>query len=70
MDLKQIRSIKLRMYGLPKLHKPQTPLTPILSMIKSLQHKLARFLNLILEPVLFYYLQFVIKDSFQVTDKI
>ena len=42
----------------------------ILSMIKSLQHKLARFLNSSLEPVLTYYFQFVVKDSFEMIERI
>ena len=43
--VKPIGSIRLRMYGLPKLHKQQIPFGPILSMIKSPQHKIAEFLN-------------------------
>ena len=58
------------MYGLPKLPKQQIPFRPILSMIKSPQHKLARFLNFLVEPVLTYYSQFAVKDSFEVIEKI
>ena len=58
------------MYDLPKLHKQQIPFRPILSMIKSPHHKLAKFLNSLLEPVLTYYSQFVVKDSFQVIERI
>ena len=39
-------------------------------MIESPQHKLAKFLNSLLEPVLTYYSQFVVKDSFQVIERI
>ena len=66
MDKKSIGSIRLRMYGLPKLHKQQIPLRPILTMMKSLQHTLAIFIDFLLEPVLFYYSQFVVKDFFEV----
>ena len=52
------------------MHKKEVPLRPILSMIKSPQHKLARFLNILLEPVLNYYSRFVVKDSFEVIERI
>ena len=39
-------------------------------MIKSPQHKLAKFLNSLLEPVLAHYSQFVVKDSFEVIERI
>ena len=32
------------MYGLPKIHKPNTPLRPVLSSFKTHNHKLAKFL--------------------------
>ena len=70
MAIKPIGSIRLRMYGLPKLHKQQVLFRPTLSMIKYPQHKLARFLNSLLEPVLTYYCQFVVKDSFEVIERI
>ena len=34
-----------RMYGLPKIHKQNAPCRPILSMIGSAQHELAKFLS-------------------------
>ena len=40
------------MYGLPKTHKENVPLRPILSMIGSSQHEIAKWLSEILEPVL------------------
>ena len=53
------------MYGLPKVHKPQPiPLRPILSMVGSAQHEMARWLTEILQPVLNRYSENVIKDSF------
>ena len=39
-------SVRTRMYGLPKVHKQQPiPLRPILSMVGSAQHELARWLT-------------------------
>ena len=43
-----------RMYDLPKTHKKDLPLQPILSMIGSAQHQLAKYLSPLLEPVLFF----------------
>ncbi|XP_042202441.1 uncharacterized protein LOC121852537, partial [Callorhinchus milii] len=39
-----------RLYGLPKIHKEDTPLRPIVSTINSPTYKLARFLSEILRP--------------------
>ena len=39
-------------------------------MTKSPQHKLARFLNILLEPVLNHFSRFVVKDSFEVIERI
>ena len=58
------------MYGLPKIHKENIPLRPILSMVNSAQHKLAKFLNMTLEPVLKYFSEYSLKDSFTFVDKI
>ena len=44
---------------LPKIHKENIPLNPILSMVNSAQHKLAKFLNLSLEPVFKYFLNII-----------
>ena len=57
-------SMRPRMYGLPKTHKPGTPLRPILAMIGSCQHNIAKWLAKALEPVLDHYSEFCIKDSF------
>ena len=40
------------MYGLPKIHKQNALCCPILSMISSAQHELAKFLAALLQPVL------------------
>ena len=53
-----------RMYGLPKTHKESTPCRPILSMIGSAQHELAKFLSCLLQPVLKLYSTNCICDSF------
>ena len=52
------------MYGLPKTHKENIPLRPILSMIGSSQHELAKWLAEILAPVLKLYSSHCVKDSF------
>ena len=39
-------------------------------MTKSPQHKLVRFLNILLEPVLNFFSRFVVRDSFEVIDRI
>ena len=44
-----------QMYGLPKKHKPYVQLRPILSMIGSAQHELARWPFEVLDPVLQKY---------------
>ena len=53
-----------RIYGLPKTHKEDTPFRPILSMIGSSQHELAKWLAQILALVLKSYSSHCIKDSF------
>ena len=40
-----------RMYGLPKTHKNAVPLRPILAMMNSTQHKLARWLEAVIESL-------------------
>ena len=52
------------MYGLPKIHKENITLRPILSMIGSSQHELAKWLAEILAPVLQLYSSHCVKDSF------
>ena len=62
--IRPMGSIRPRLYGLPKTHKNGVPLRPILSMIKSAQHKLAQWLNVVLEPVLETFSSYCVKDSF------
>ena len=63
-ELRPVGSQRPRLYGLPKTHKVGIPLRPILSMIGSPQHKLAKYLNFILEPVTAKFSEHTIKDSF------
>jgi hypothetical protein len=53
-----------KLYGLPKTHKPNCPLRPILSMIDSPQHSLAKYLISVLQPVSDKFAQHTVKDSF------
>ena len=64
--IKPIGSIRPRLYGLPKIHKREAALRPTLSMTKSPQHKLARFLNILLKIILNHFSRFVVKGSFEV----
>ena len=58
------------MHGLPKTHKPDVPLRPILSIIGSSQHQLAQYLSALLQPVLEIYSNYCIKDSFLFAEEI
>ena len=69
--VKPIGSVRPRLYGLPKIHKPDVPLRPILSMIKSPQHKITKLLNFLLEPVLQnFFTRYTVKDSFTFVEEI
>ena len=69
-SLKPTGSQRPRLYGLPKTHKEGTPLRPILSMLSSPQHKLAKFLNELLQPVTTKFSKYTVKDSFEFVSKI
>ena len=56
------------MYGLPKTHKKDVLLRPILSMTGSVQHQLAKYLSSPLETVLTLYSSNCIRDSFTFAD--
>ena len=58
------------MCGLPKTHKTDIPLRPVLSMVGSSQHELAKFLLVTLQPVLELYSSFCIQDSFSFAELI
>ena len=59
-----------RMYGLPKMHKRDVPCRPILGMIGSAQHKLAKFLAALLQPVLELYSNNFINNSYSFAEMI
>ena len=59
-----------RLYGLPKTHKIDIPLRPILSMSGSPTHRTASWLSKLLEPVRDIYGNYRISDSFEFVSKI
>ena len=59
-----------RMYGLPKIHKQDVPLRPILSMTGSAQHQLAQWLTSVIDPALSLYSTHCISDSFTFANKV
>ena len=59
-----------RMYGLPKIHKEGAPLRPILAMINSAHHELAKQLSVVLSPVLEKFSIHALKDSFTFTNQL
>ena len=59
-----------RMYGLPKVHKDNTPLRPILSMTGSAQHETAKWLKELLQPVVEKYGEHSIVDTYSFVDNI
>ena len=58
------------MYGLPKTHKDNVPLRPILSMCGSAQHNLAKWLNTVIEPVRSLYTHHCVRDSFTFVEEL
>ena len=56
------------LYGLPKIHKENVPLRPILSAIGTSGYKIAKFLLPFLEPLTSN--QFTVKDSFSFVEEI
>jgi hypothetical protein len=68
--IRPVGSQRPRLYGLPKTHKTGIPLRPILSLVGSAEHNLAKFLNSILEPVTTRFSKYTIKDSFTFADEI
>lgn len=54
-----------RMYGIPKMHKPGMPLRPILSMVASPYHELAKWLVDAIEPVRKGFTPHSLKDTFE-----
>jgi hypothetical protein len=62
--LKPIGSHIPKLYGLPKIHKPNVPVRPILSMCNSPTYDLAKWLCDVLFPVRDALGSFTLKDSF------
>ena len=58
-----VGSVRPRMYGLPKVHKADVPLRPILSMCGSSQYDLSNWLCELLKPVVQFYSGRCVKDS-------
>ena len=63
--IRPVGSTRPRMYGLPKVHKEGVPLRPILSMINSPHHEMAKWLGEVLQPVVKLYAQHTVSDAFQ-----
>lgn len=59
-----------RLYGLPKTHKPNVPMRPILSMIRSPTHELAKILTSLLSPVKEKLCKYSVKDTFSFIEKV
>ena len=55
---------------LPKIHKKDVPLRPILSMTGSSQHQLAQWLTSVIDPVLSLYSTYCISDSFTLANEV
>lgn len=53
-----------RLYGLPKVYKNDVPLPPILSMMCSAQHELAKWLAELLNLVSDHFSAYCVPDSF------
>jgi hypothetical protein len=49
--IKPVGSIPARLYGLPKVHKDNVPLRPIVSCIQSYNYRLGKFLAGIIKPI-------------------
>ena len=64
-EIRPVGTSRPRMYGVPKTHKEGVPLRPILSMVNSPQHKMAKWLATELKPVVGLYAEHTIKDSFE-----
>ncbi|VDP57819.1 unnamed protein product [Schistosoma curassoni] len=59
-----------RLYGLPKIHKPDAPLRPILDMANSPYHSTAKWLVKLLEPLQQELFMHSVKDVFEFVDTI
>ncbi|CAI2738781.1 unnamed protein product [Dicrocoelium dendriticum] len=64
-NLRPVGTAIPRLYGLPKTHKPNVPLRPVLDMKDSPYHSTARWLVELLEPVRKQVSVHSLKDSFE-----
>ena len=62
--IRPVGSQRSRMYGLPKVHKEDVPLRPILNTIKSSQRPVAEYLKILLQPVYDKYSTYCVSDSY------
>ena len=65
-----VGSQRPKLYGLPKPHKKEISLRPILSMTKSSQSNLLFFLISVLEPVLDKFSKHTVPESSSFVDKL
>ena len=68
-EIRPTGSLRSRLHGLPKVHKNEIPLRPILSMVSSSQHALAKYLAAAIDPILQLYSNNCIKNSFTFVKK-
>ena len=68
--IRPVGSRRSRMYGLPKVHKENVPLRPILSTVCSTQRPVAEYLKSLLQPVQEKYSNFCTTDSFNFVSEI
>ncbi|CAH8432023.1 unnamed protein product [Dicrocoelium dendriticum] len=68
--LRPIGTITPRLYGLPKIHKPDTPLRPILDMRNSPYHNIAQWLTKMLNPIRQMIAPHRLADTFQFINEI
>ncbi|VDP45949.1 unnamed protein product [Schistosoma mattheei] len=66
--LKPSGSVLPNLYGLPKIHKHNNPLRPILSMRGSPTHELAKWLVKLLNPIHTKLYKFSLKDTRELID--
>ena len=59
-----------RLYGLPKIHKSDVPLRPILSMTGTPSHRVANWLAILLRPIKEDICHFCLDDTFEFINRI
>lgn len=71
-EAKRLRSyncVSPKIYGLPKLHKPNRPLRPIVSCVNSPGYKISRFLHDILNKLTPIF-QFNVRNSYELVNRL